>query len=507
MQPLHAMAESINVIDNVLARNLLGDDSAIYTYSHPLPKTTAAKIEDVRKDATGFNVALMIIFGMAFLLASFVLLPVTERMNKAKHIQFVSGVTPTVYWTSFWAWDLINMLLPTVLIMLLFIAFDVAAYNTWSNLGLVLALLMLFAWSALPMIYVTSFWFATPPSAYVRLCILMVIGSLAMLLSVFVLSIPDFGLASEADVLKIVFMINPVFALSQGLLDMFYNYQFHEICDESAEIYQRCIEQDIEPRDNYADMSDPGVGRNLAFMFATGIVYFVLTLLIENGFMSRNEGSVRAYDRSRDDEDVLRERLRIEAGTGTAQDVVVVQDLSKVFNGKGRKNHHAVNHLSFGVPRGECFGLLGVNGAGARAEEEGGGRGGEDAEERGIRRRRRKRRRRIQRRIQRRRRRKQQQKDNANIASYQIFWTNPSGKTTTFRMLTGEIRPSKGEVKIDGLDLFKQRQQVCQRIGYCPQVSFSFTRRRKRRTKMKTKERKRKEQGLEMETTHRLPRY
>ena len=67
----------------------------------------------------------------------------------------------------------------------------------------------------------------------------------------------------------------------------------------------------------------------------------------------------------------------------------------------------AVNHLSFGIPSGECFGLLGVNGA---------------------------------------------------------------GKTTTFRMLTGELPMSSGAVIIDGFDLQKDLRMVRRRIGYCPQV-------------------------------------
>ncbi len=49
---------------------------------------------------------------------------------------------------------------------------------------------------------------------------------------------------------------------------------------------------------------------------------------------------------------------------GLNDDVVVVEDLTKVFSRKGKRNYHAVDHLTFGIPRGECFGLLGVNGAG-----------------------------------------------------------------------------------------------------------------------------------------------
>ena len=44
-------------------------------------------------------------------------------------------------------------------------------------------------------------------------------------------------------------------------------------------------------------------------------------------------------------------------------DILLVQDLMKLFKLRGEK-FTAVNNLSFGVKNGECFGLLGVNGAG-----------------------------------------------------------------------------------------------------------------------------------------------
>lgn len=40
-------------------------------------------------------------------------------------------------------------------------------------------------------------------------------------------------------------------------------------------------------------------------------------------------------------------------------DVLITKNLTKLFS-----KHRAVNGLNFGVPAGQCFGLLGVNGAG-----------------------------------------------------------------------------------------------------------------------------------------------
>ena len=40
--------------------------------------------------------------------------------------------------------------------------------------------------------------------------------------------------------------------------------------------------------------------------------------------------------------------------------MLILRELGKVYNG----SFLAVDHVSVGVPSGECFGLLGVNGAG-----------------------------------------------------------------------------------------------------------------------------------------------
>lgn len=121
------------------------------------------------------------------------------------------------------------------------------------------------------------------------------------------------------------------------------------------------------------------------------------------------------------------ERLRIEAkvngpsaslnaedgelSAAGQDDVLVVHNLSKVFTlsrglFKGARRKVAVDRMFLGVPRGECFGLLGVNGA---------------------------------------------------------------GKTTTFRMLTGDEIMTGGTAFLDGLDIRTDMPRVRQRIGYCPQ--------------------------------------
>lgn len=58
-----------------------------------------------------------------------------------------------------------------------------------------------------------------------------------------------------------------------------------------------------------------------------------------------------------DDDDVIQEENRVKSGEANG-DLIVLSNLTKRYdNGK-----LAVNDMSLGIPHGECFGLLGING-------------------------------------------------------------------------------------------------------------------------------------------------
>ena len=59
-------------------------------------------------NAVDLAVAICVIFAMSFVPASFVLFLIEERVSNSKHLQFVSGINPTVYWVSTWMWDMVS---------------------------------------------------------------------------------------------------------------------------------------------------------------------------------------------------------------------------------------------------------------------------------------------------------------------------------------------------------------------------------------------------------------
>lgn len=61
-----------------------------------------------RASSSDVVVSICVIFAMSFIPASFVLFLIQERVSKAKHLQFVSGVNPAVYWLANFAWDMVS---------------------------------------------------------------------------------------------------------------------------------------------------------------------------------------------------------------------------------------------------------------------------------------------------------------------------------------------------------------------------------------------------------------
>jgi len=150
------------------------------------------------------------------------------------------------------------------------------------------------------------------------------------------------------------------------------------------------------------------LGRNLLCMTIQAVVFFTFNLLLHYQLFPKylqrcakaKPTALPANDL--EDEDVARERVRVE-GDHHSSDELRLMQLTKVYNGCEKV---AVNQLSFGLRKGECFGLLGVNGA---------------------------------------------------------------GKSTTFKMLTGDESVTSGQAYVGGYSILSELDQAQQNLGYCPQ--------------------------------------
>uniref|UniRef100_I3JKY4 P-type phospholipid transporter n=1 Tax=Oreochromis niloticus TaxID=8128 RepID=I3JKY4_ORENI len=346
----HAVVSFFSVANNGILRGNLpaGQDPRQYGISvtnHPLNLS-----KEQATTSTDVVVSICVIFAMSFIPASFVLFLIQERVNKAKHLQFVSGVNPAVYWLANFAWDMCNYIVPCFIVIVIFLAFQQQAYVSPPNLPALILLLIFYGWAITPMMYPFSFIFSVPSTAYVVLtCINLFIGINSSVATFIMELFDDDNIIHINNIVKQVLLIFPHFCLGRGLIDMAKNQAM-------ATLYSNFGEDRFKN-----PLSWDMVGKNLCAMSIQGIVMFAVTILIQYKFFCKPRLiSGKWLPAEEEDIDVARERRRVYEGEAQS-DLLRICDLTKVYP---RKSTPAVDRLCVGVPAAECFGLLGINGAG-----------------------------------------------------------------------------------------------------------------------------------------------
>ncbi|XP_016898579.1 ATP-binding cassette sub-family A member 2 isoform X2 [Cynoglossus semilaevis] len=357
----HSMPTYLNVLNNAILRANLpstkGNPAAygITLTNHPMNRTSASLSLDYLLQGTDVVIAIFIIAAMSFVPASFVVFLVAEKSTKAKHLQFVSGCDPVIYWLANYIWDMLNYLVPATCCVIILFVFDLPAYTSPTNFPAVLSLFLLYGWSITPIMYPASFWFEVPSTAYVFLIVINLFIGITATVATFLLQLfeHDKDLKKVNSYLKTCFLIFPNYNLGHGLMEMAYNEYINEYYAKIGQFdkMKSPFEWDI-------------VTRGLVAMTIEGFVGFLITILCQYNFLrkpSRVPVSCQPIDD--DDVDVACERRRVLRGDAN-NDMLKIENLTKVYKSRKMGRILAVDRLCLGVRPGECFGLLGVNGAG-----------------------------------------------------------------------------------------------------------------------------------------------
>uniref|UniRef100_A0A8C8E3S8 ABC transporter domain-containing protein n=1 Tax=Oryzias sinensis TaxID=183150 RepID=A0A8C8E3S8_9TELE len=178
-----SMVSFLSVVNNGILRGYLPEGQDLRQYglsvsNHPLNLSKEQlSLSAMATTSSDVVVSICVIFAMSFIPASFVLFLIQERVSKAKHLQFVSGVNPVVYWVASFVWDICNYIIPCFLVVVIFICFQQKAYVSPQNLPALILLLVMYGWAITPMMYPASFIFTVPSTAYVVLtCLNLFIG-------------------------------------------------------------------------------------------------------------------------------------------------------------------------------------------------------------------------------------------------------------------------------------------------------------------------------------------
>ncbi|XP_041532432.1 ATP-binding cassette sub-family A member 17-like [Microtus oregoni] len=421
-QAYHSPGLALALVDNFLFKLLSCANASITTTNYPQPQTAKELSESILyQGPKGHYLVVNFLFGIAFLSSSFSILTVTEENTKSKHIQFVSGVSAAAFWLSALLWDLLSFLVPTLVLVLVFLWYKEEAFAHHEGTAAVVLIMMLYGWATIPFVYTVSFSFKNPSNACAKLVVMLTFLSICPTVLVTVTSDKDLGYAELSDSLDHVFLVLPGHCLGMAFSNLYYNFELKKFCDarnlsdiKCNDVYEGYVVQ----RNIYA-WESLGIGKYLTALAVLGPVYIILLFLIEaNAFCklrSRLSGFVRkeelgifldVTEPEDEDGDILdeAETIKFYFETLLKKNPLIVKEVSKVY--KGKVPLLAVNKVSFTVEEKECFGLLGLNGA---------------------------------------------------------------GKTSIFNMLTGEQPITSGDVFVKGCNIKSDLAKVRQYIGYCPE--------------------------------------
>ena len=238
-QAYHSPAISLRYVDNAIIRHVLNkSDFKLDVINHPMPRTTDEQLMSARyQNQAQFQYAQSIMFAMSFLSASFVVLLVRERSIKGKHLQMVCGVKLYIFWITSYIIDFLTYIIPCGFILLIYYLFDEPALSKSAQEARLFLLFVLHGCAMLPFVYLLSFLFDIPSTAYVRICLYNVILGIGTFLAVIITELPALKIQNVSKILNDVFSIFlPNFVLGRSVYNLYNNYIGNDICNSVQQV-------------------------------------------------------------------------------------------------------------------------------------------------------------------------------------------------------------------------------------------------------------------------------
>ncbi|XP_068542414.1 glucosylceramide transporter ABCA12 isoform X1 [Anas acuta] len=368
----HSLPAYLNSLNNFILRaNLPKNESSsygIFLSAHPYPGGQSQE-QVMLNSLLDIIVSMSVLVGYSITTASFVLYVVKEHQTKAKQLQHISGMGMTSYWVTNFVYDLVLFMVPIGLSVGVISSFQIPAFCYNNNLLAVFLLLLLFGYATFSWMYLLAGFFKETGMAFiVYVCVNLFFGINTIITHsvVFLLSqekATDQGLHDLAENLRHVFLLFPQFCFGYGLIELSQ--------DQALLGFLKAYGVDYPDKTFELDKTTS----KLFAMFIQGTVFFAIRLTVHDRLIQKVWNNVLQYlfDRvhgkallllpvTEEDGDVQAERNRVESGKADF-DVVQLQNLTKIYH-LPHKRIVAVKNISLGIPAGECFGLLGVNGAG-----------------------------------------------------------------------------------------------------------------------------------------------
>nr|XP_033321242.1 retinal-specific phospholipid-transporting ATPase ABCA4-like isoform X1 [Megalopta genalis] len=451
---LHSLPITVNLLSNAFIKSVAGEEYSIHVSNQKFPSSLSATKLDMPETQSLSQVLMFCCFFFPTV-ALFVIHPFQETETKMKQLQRMTGVSSISYWLTIFTFDLLVYIVSVLIIMfgyyIIDIILDTRVYYKIEMLTILL-ILLLFGINSLFVSYIFSFLNLSRHSV-VSMLSLVPIGFvfLQYLLHQVIHSFTNLRVLHMIQ--KRLFRLVPHVSLFHGQLS-FYNVAVQNarcrrlpnrlltvVCPRLEDICcgLECDDGDCKNQLSYfhTEDTDMNLTECIIYLSVTPLIYFSLLIMLEEGVFKkfyikmfgkhlRNAVDIKDDEVEKEKRAVALEirklkmhdlTNRIENDTKAVPNadsncleslennndsLFLVYELSKYYG-----NLMAVREINFRVKQRECFGLLGVNGA---------------------------------------------------------------GKSTTFRMLTGEEMPNSGTMYLGKSDILTDRRNYLAQMGYCPQT-------------------------------------
>ncbi|XP_053667952.1 glucosylceramide transporter ABCA12 [Anopheles marshallii] len=369
----HSMPTWLNMLDTAVLRAEMDDPSyAIRTINHPLKiEEDDLSISSILQQIADAGISLIMLLAFSLVVAGASVYIVSERMRGEKLQQRLAGVNVFTYWTVTYVWDAMIFLIAVALAVIVFKVFALPAYVAREQLEGIVLLLVFYGFASIPMVHLFEKLFTDASFANMSLFCLNVVTALGTLTIILLFDILGDSDQSEKirNFLNRAFLVLPQHALADGLVELSKNYI-------TAEIFKRYY------IDSYKSPIHSALLRpHLIALVVMGLIFMLLNVAIEYKLIQRlfnriagvshpkthELNGVDATDYSTISHSIS--RVDGKKKSITADQILSVDNLRKKYRvcgggGGGAEGQEVVKNVSFKLHYGECFGLLGTNGAG-----------------------------------------------------------------------------------------------------------------------------------------------
>lgn len=348
----HSMMAWLNDLNtNTLQAEMNDSEYTITSFNQPfrlgLKEISTSSILQQAGDAAA---ALVILIAFSLVIASCAVYLVNERTSGEKLQQKLCGVGFRTYWGVALVWDFFVYLVALAVCICILNMFNIPVYVDRDNLAGIALIIFLCGFAAIPGVHLIEKLFSESSFAIMTIfCMNLFIAmiTLAIIILFDVLGESETS-AAIRNFLNRAFLIFPQHALADGIIEICKNYIV-------AETFKRF---DI---DSYrSPLTSDLLWPHFASFLILGFIFLTLNFFIESKShqkLSRKYFQKQAPQMELKIVTIQNSLKRSEKCKNYAMEA---KEVYRAYKG----DEYAVKGVSFGVHSGECYGLLGKNGAG-----------------------------------------------------------------------------------------------------------------------------------------------